>query len=115
EISSDNFQVSLKWDNGGSLRANASAAYSKADQERGSANNHVRYTQYTVRTAGGGAGFAPNAGAPANYQFTYNNNGGTLPTFTLAGNQDLFTNADNGFFKSHWAFADTTEAENWSA
>ena len=28
---------------------------------------------------------------------------------------DLFTRPDNGFFKSHWVFGDTTEVENWSA
>jgi TonB-dependent receptor len=114
EISSDNFQVALKWDNGGALRASGSVAYSKADQDSGSANNDVRYTQYGVRALGGGPGFAPNASAPANYQFRYDNNGGTLPSFNLVGNQDLFTNPSNGFFKSHWAFGDTTEAENWS-
>ncbi len=114
DISSDNFQTSVKFDNGGAWRASASAAYSKADQESGSANNDVRYTQYGVRAPGGGPGFAANAAAPANYQFTYNNNGGTLPSFSLVGNQDLFTNPNNGFFKSHWAFADTTDAENWS-
>jgi iron complex outermembrane receptor protein len=114
EISSDNFQLSMKWDNGGSIRASAAAAYSKADQESGSANNDVRYTQYGVRALNGGDGFAPNASAPKNYQFRYNNNGGTLPTFALVGAQDLFTNPANGFFKSHWAFADTTDAENWS-
>src|SRR5688572_25959983 len=114
EISSDNFQLSAKWDNGGAIRASASAAYSKADQESGSANNDVRYTQYTVRAAGGGTGFAPNASAPANYQYSYDNNGGTLPSFSLVNNTDLYTNPNNGFFKSHWAFGDTTEAENWS-
>lgn len=114
EITSENFQLSLKWDNGGAWRASTAAAYSKADQESGSANNDVRYTQYPVRAPGGGEGFAPNASAPANYQFRYDNNGGTLPTFALLGNQNLFTNPNNGFFKSHWAFADNTEAENWS-
>lgn len=114
EISSDNFQLSGKWDNGGAIRVSAAAAYSKADQESGSANNDVRYTQYTVRALNGGDGFAPNASAPANYQFRYDNNGGTLPSFMLVGNQDLFTNPNNGFFKSHWAFADNTDAENWS-
>ncbi len=104
EISSDNFQVGLKWDNGGSLRASTAVAYSKAEQESGSANNDVRYTQYGVRAINGGPGFAPNASAPANYQFRYDNNGGTLPSFSLVGNQDLFTNPNNGFFKSHWAF-----------
>ncbi|MBL8270158.1 TonB-dependent receptor [Steroidobacter sp.] len=114
DISSDNLQLGLKWDNGGSLRASGAVAYSKADQESGSANNDVRYTQYNVRALGGGAGFAPNASAPANYQFTYNNNGGTLPSFNLVGNNDLYTNPNNGFFKSHWAFADNTDAKNWS-
>ena len=69
--------------------------------------------QYSVRGEDG-VGFAPNARAPANYQYTYLNNGGTLPSFQLVGNQDLFTSPSNGFFKSHWAFADTTEAENWA-
>jgi iron complex outermembrane receptor protein len=114
EISSNNFQLSAKWDNGGAIRASTAAAYSKADQESGSANNDVRYTQYTVRAAGGGTGFAPNASAPANYQYSYDNNGGTLPSFSLVNNADLYTNPNNGFFKSHWAFGDTTEAENWS-
>jgi iron complex outermembrane receptor protein len=114
DISSENFQLSLKWDNGGSVRVSAAAAYSKADQQSGSANNDVRYTQYLVRAVDGGPGFAPNASAPANYQFRYDNRNGKLPSFTLLGNQDLFTNPDNAFFKSHWAFADNTDAENWS-
>ncbi|HEY0684165.1 MAG TPA: TonB-dependent receptor [Steroidobacter sp.] len=114
EISSDNFQLSLKWDNGGSVRLSSAAAYSKADQESGSANNDVRYTQYGVRAINGGPGFAPNGSAPPNYQFRYDNNGGELPSFTLVGNQDLFTNPNNGFFKSHWAFGDSTDAENYS-
>ena len=115
EISSNNYQVGLKWDDGGALRASGAVAYSKADQESASANNDVRYTQYGVRAINGGAGFAPNASAPANYRFSYDNNGGTLPSFALVGNQDLYTNPNNGYFKSHWAFADQTEAENWSA
>jgi iron complex outermembrane receptor protein len=114
EISSDNFQLGAKWDNGGAIRASVAGAYSKADQESGSANNDVRYTQYTVRAPGGGPGFAPNASAPRNYQFRYDNNGGELPSFSLLNNSDLFTNPNNGFFKSHWAFGDTTDAENWS-
>jgi iron complex outermembrane recepter protein len=113
EITSDNFQLKFKWDNGGAWRASASGAYSKADQESTSANNDVRYTQYTVRGEDG-VGFAPNSGAPPYYLFTYDNNGGTLPSFTLVGNQDLYTNPANGFFKSHWVFGDTTEAENWA-
>src|SRR4030095_12578265 len=90
------------------------AAYSKADQESSSANNDVRYTQYGVRGANG-VGFAPHASAPANYRFTHDAHGGTLPSFTLLGTPDLYTNPANGFFKSHWAFADSTDAENWSA
>jgi TonB-dependent receptor len=113
DITSDNFQLKFKWDNGGAWRASAAAAYSKADQESASANNDVRYTAYSVRGEDG-VGFAPNASAPPNYQFTYNNNGGTLPSFGLVGNTDLYTNPANGFFKSHWAFADKTEAENWA-
>jgi iron complex outermembrane receptor protein len=114
DISADNFQLKFKFDNGGAWRASAGAAYSKADQESSSANNDVRYTQYGVRGEDG-VGFAPNSAAPANYRFTYDANGGTLPSFTLVGTPDLYTNPANGFFKSHWAFADTTEAENWAA
>lgn len=113
EITSNNFQLKFKYDNGGAWRARASAAYSKANQESGSANNDVRYTAYGVRGENG-VGFNPNASAPPNYQFTYDNNGGTLPSFALVGNEDLYTNPANGFFKSHWAFGDTTEAENWA-
>jgi len=114
DITSDNFQLKFKFDNGGAWRASAAAAYSKADQESASANNDVRYTAYTVRGENG-VGFAPNAGAPANIRFTYLNGDGTLPSFQLVGNQDMFTRPGNGFFKSHWAFADNTEAENWAA
>jgi iron complex outermembrane recepter protein len=113
DITSDNFQLKFKFDNGGVWRASAAAAYSKADQESASANNDVRYTRYGVRGEDG-VGFFPNASAPPNIRFTYHNNGGTLPSFELAANQDLFTRPENGFFKSHWAFADTTEAENWA-
>lgn len=113
DITSDNFRLKFRFDNGGVWRASAAAAYSKADQDSASANNDVRYTAYTVRGEDG-VGFAPNAGAPPNYQFTYHNNSGTLPSFALVGNQDLYTNPANGFFKSHWAFADKTEAENWA-
>ncbi len=113
EISSDNFQLTFKFDNGGAWRGSAAAAYSKADQESQSANNDVRYTQYAVRGADG-VGFAPNAAAPANYRFTYDTGNGVVPSFTLVDTPDLYTNPNNGFFKSHWAFGDTTEAENWS-
>jgi iron complex outermembrane recepter protein len=114
DISADNFQLNFKYDPGGNVRFSAGAAYSKADQEGTDANNDVRYTQYTVRREGGGAGFAPNASAPANYLFTYDNGNGELPSFTLVNNQDLFTNPANGFFKSHWVFGDTTDVEDWS-
>lgn len=113
DIGADNFQLKFKFDNGGVWRASAAAAYSKADQESSSANNDVRYTQYGVRGENG-VGFAPNGTAPANYRFTYDANGGTLPRFDLVGTSDLYTNPSNGFFKSHWAFADTTEAKNWA-
>jgi iron complex outermembrane recepter protein len=113
DITSDNFQLKFKYDNGGVWRASAAAAYSKADQESASANNDVRFTAYEVRGEDG-VGFFPNATAPRVNRFTYHNNGGTLPSFELVGNQDLLTRPENGFFKSHWAFADTTEAENWA-
>jgi TonB-dependent receptor len=113
EISSDNFQLKFKFDNGGSWRASAAAAYSMADMEGTAAHADVRFTAYTVRngTAGGQVG---NPGAPANYTFAYNNNGGTLPSFGLVSNPDLFTNPNNGFFKSHWVFGDSSDTENWS-
>ncbi|HMN44059.1 MAG TPA: TonB-dependent receptor [Povalibacter sp.] len=113
DIKSDNFQLTFKWDNGGPWSASAAAAYSKAEQESQSANNDVRYTQYAVRGTNG-VGFAPNAAAPANYRFTYDAGNGEVPSFTLVDHPDLYTNPANGFFKSHWAFGDTTDAENWS-
>lgn len=113
DITSDNFQLKFKWDNGGAWRASAAAAYSKADQESQSANNDVRYTAYNVRGEDR-VTFAPNAGAPPEIRYTYLNNSGTLPSFQLVGPQDMFTRPGNGFFKSHWAFADNTEAENWA-
>jgi iron complex outermembrane recepter protein len=113
DITSNNFQLKFKFDNDGPWRASASAAYSKANQDSASANNDVRYTAYGVRGEDG-VGFAPNASAPPNYRFTYLNNNGTLPSFQLEGNTDLYTNPANGFFKSHWAFADQTEAENYA-
>jgi iron complex outermembrane recepter protein len=113
DIGTNNYQLKFKFDNGGKWRGSAAAAYSKANQDSSSANNDVRYTQYGVRGENG-VGFAPNSAAPANYRFTYDANGGTLPSFTLLGTPDLYTNPNNGFFKSHWAFADSTEAENWA-
>jgi iron complex outermembrane receptor protein len=113
DITSDNFQLKFKWDNGGAWRASAAAAYSKADQDSASANNDVRFTAYEVRGEDR-VTFVPNPTAPRVNRFTYHNNDGTLPSFDLVGNQDLLTRPGNGFFKSHWAFADTTEAENWA-
>jgi TonB-dependent receptor len=113
DITSDNFQLRFAFDNDGAFRASALVAYSKADQESQSANNDVRYTRYGVRN-GTDAGLTPNATAPANYQYTYDNRDGVLPAFYLVGNENLYTNNANGFFKSHWAFGDETEAENWA-
>ena len=96
------------------VRFSVGGAYSKADQEGDRCEQ--RRAVHTVRRAqvGGGAGFNPNATAPANYQFTYDNRNGELPSFALANNQDLFTRPENGFFKSHWVFGDETNVENWS-
>lgn len=113
QIKSDNFQLKFTFDNDGPLRASAVAAYSKADQESASANNDVRYTRYEVRD-GANAQFFPNASAPSSYRYTYENRNGILPAFGLATNPDLYTNPANGFFKSHWAFGDETEAKNWA-
>ena len=113
DITADNFQLSFKFDNQGIWRARAAAAYSQADMDSNSANADVRYTQYTVRGEDGNS-FAPNSSAPASYRYVYNNNGGTLPSFSLVGAQDLYTNPANGFFKSHWAFGDRTRSENWA-
>jgi TonB-dependent receptor len=113
DIGADNFQLSFKFDNQGAWRASAAAAYSEADMDSDSANGDVRYTRYTVRGSNG-VSFAPNASAPASYRYTYNNNGGTLPSFSLVGTPDLYTNPANGFFKSHWAFGDRTRSENWA-
>jgi TonB-dependent receptor len=120
EATTDNFQVRFAFDGDGAWRASAAAAYSKADMDSDSANNDVRYTQYSVPTADAGSptGFshqAANPTAPPNYRYQYENNGGTLPSFFLVGTPDLYTNPANGFFKSHWAFGDRTDAENWSA
>jgi iron complex outermembrane receptor protein len=119
DISSDNFQLKFSFDNGGMLSGSAAAAYSKADMDSVSGNADVRFTQYNVPTADASSptGFshrAANPAAPANYRYTYNNNGGTLPSFDLVGTPDLYTNPANGFFKSHWVFADNSELENWA-
>lgn len=113
EVSSDNFQVKMKLDNGGSWRASTAAAYSMAEMEGVAAHADVRYTAYTVRNGTPG-GSVPNVGAPATYAFNYNNNGGTLPAFGLAGDQSLFVNRANGFFKSHWVFGDKADTDSWS-
>lgn len=113
EASSDNFQLTFKFDNGGTWRASAAAAYSMSDMEGTAAHADVRYTAYTVRNGTAG-GLVPNAGAPANYRFTYNNNDGELPSFTLPTVPNLLTNPANGFFKSHWVFGDSAEIDNWS-
>ena len=110
EATSDNFQVTFKYD-GGRLRASAAAAYSMSDMESTAAHADVRYTAYTVRNGTAG-GLVPNAAASANYRFGYNN--GDLPSFTMVSNPDLLTNPANGFFKSHWVFGDNVEADNWS-
>lgn len=113
DVGADNFQLGFKFDNKGAWRVSAAAAYSQADMDSDSANADVRYTQYTVRGEDR-VSFAPNAAAPANYRYQYDNNGGTLPSFSLVGNQDLYTNPANGFFKSHWVFGDRTNSENWA-
>jgi iron complex outermembrane recepter protein len=119
DISSDNFQLKFNFGGSGTLRGSASAAYSKAEMDSVSGNADVRYTQYSVPTADptSPTGFshrAANPSAPANYRYTYNNRGGTLPSFDLAGAQNLYTNPANGFFKSHWVFGDSAELENWA-
>jgi iron complex outermembrane receptor protein len=119
EVSSDNFQVSFNFDNDGPVTFRLAAAYSTAEMESNSANNDVRYTQYSVPTADPASptGFShrpANPAAPANYRFTYDNGDGVLPAFGLLGNPDLFTNPANGFFKSHWAFGDQADLDNWA-
>lgn len=124
EVTSDNLQFDLDWDNGGPLRGRVSAAYSTGEMSGLNMNNDVRYTQYRVPTAvTTGADNCPassptgfchlpaNPGAPANFQFEYTN--GALPTFDLGVN-DLLSNPDYGFFKSHWVFADNSDIENWA-
>ena len=119
EASSDNFQLNFDWADGGAFTWSGGINYSVADQTSNSGNADVRYTQYSVPTADAGSptGFshqAANPGAPANYQYSYNNNGGTLPSFGLVNVPDLFTNPAYGYFKSHWAFGDEADLTNWS-
>lgn len=108
ESSTDNFQVNVDWDNGGSLTGRFGVYYSTAEYQSVSGNNDVRYTRYTVRN-GTPAGLVPNAPAPAQLTFTYAN--GSNPTFTPA-NPAQFTTPGMVFAKSHWVFAENTELEN---
>jgi iron complex outermembrane recepter protein len=125
EIVSDNFQLDFDWDNGGPLRASARAAYSTGEMSGLNMNNDVRFTQYRVPTAvTTGADNCPtssptgychlpaNPGAPANFQFEYEN--GALPSFNITNVADLLTNENYGFFKSHWVFGDESDISNYS-
>lgn len=119
DVSADNFGLKLSYDKGGNFRGSIRGAYAKADLESTSANNDVRYTQYSVPTADptSPTGFShqpANPAAPANYLFTYDNGNGKLPSFGLASTPDLFTNPAYGFFKSHWVFGDQADLENYS-
>lgn len=119
EIDSDNFGLKLKYDNGGNFRGSLRGAYAKADLFSDSANNDVRYTQYSVPTADptsptGYSHKPANPAAPANYRFNYSNGNGTLPSMTLATTPDLYTNPAYGYFKSHWVFGDRADLENYS-
>ncbi|MBI1682494.1 TonB-dependent receptor [Caulobacter hibisci] len=110
EAKTDNFQVALNWDNGGRLSGSVRAAYSTADYTSESANNDVRYTQYTVRN-GTSAGLVPNATAPATFTYSYAN--GDNPKFTPA-NPAQFTTPSSVFAKSHWVFGEDTQIDNTS-
>ena len=117
DISSDNLQFGLKWNNDTNFRASAFATWSKADLNREVGNNDVRYTQYGVRGLTGGSNGVPGVGGPANpaapatFNFTYAN--GAFPTFGLGAGTpaDLFSNPAYGFFKSHWAFGDRSKVD----
>ncbi|MEE2692609.1 MAG: TonB-dependent receptor [Pseudomonadota bacterium] len=120
ETSADNFQADIKFDNGGPLAASFAFNYAMSDLFRDAANNDVRYTQYSVPTADpmsptGYSHQPANPSAPANYRYTYNNEDGKLPSFTLVDVPDLYTNPAYGFFKSHWVFGDRADLTNWSA
>lgn len=106
--STDNFQLSMNWDDGGPLTGDFGVYYSSADYESSSGNSDVRYTQYTVRN-GTPAGFIPNATAPATLTFSYLN--GANPTFTPA-NPGQFSTPTSVFAKSHWVFAENSQIEN---
>ena len=114
DITSDNVQFGLKFDNESNFRASVKANYSTSDLFRDVANNDVRYTAYGVRNG------VSNPAAPSTFDFTYQN--GKFPSFGIAqlyngvgapvaGAATLFTNPANGFFKSHWAFGDRSKID----
>lgn len=114
EITSDNVQFGIDFDNDSNFRASVKANYSQSDLFRDVANNDVRYTAYGVRNG------VSNPAAPATFDFTYQN--GRFPSFGIAqlyngagvpvpGADTLFTNPANGFFKSHWAFGDRSKLD----
>lgn len=118
-IRSNNFQLDAKYDNDGRFRAKFAGNYSFADLRSTSANNDVRYTQYSVprpdATSPTGFSHQPgNPAAPASFLFDYDNRDGVLPSFSLATSPDLFTNPAYGLFKSHWLFQETSDLENYS-
>lgn len=121
EITSDNAQFTVKFDNGTNLRANIAGTYSTGDLTREVGNNDVRYTAYAVprpdATSPTGFSHQPaNPLAPRTFDFTYDNADGKFPKFGIAPNspQDLFSNPAYGYFKSHWAFGDRSEIEGQS-
>lgn len=114
----DNFQFGGNFEILSNFRASVQAVYSKASTSRDVANNDVRYTAYSVPTANAASptGFAHapgNPGAPATFDFVYDNAGGKFPTFGLGQNspQDLFSNPAYGYFKSHWVFGDRSDID----
>lgn len=119
ENSSNNYQASLEYESDGPLSGSLRFSYSDAELSKVQGHNDVRFTQYNVPTADGGSptGFSHQPGnplAPAGFSFLYDNRDGELPGFDLVGITDLFTNPDNGFFKSHWVFDNQAEFENWA-
>lgn len=119
EVSSNTYQFTTKYDKD-RFRASLGLNYASADQERNVANNDVRYTQYGVPTANAASptGFAhapANPLAPPNFDFGYDNRDGIFPSFSIErGPEDLFSNPNYGFFKSHWAFGDRADLTNYS-
>lgn len=119
DTKADNAQFKLTFDDGGNLRGTLQGSYAKSEMFSTFAHSDVRYTQYSVPTANAasptGYSHAPaNPLAPANFRYTYNNNGGVRPNFTLVDVPDLFTNPDYGFFKSHWVRDTKADLENYS-